>query len=166
MSRVDQPSGADRNGQRFKKLTAKKVWSKRCKLREMKVMYSRPTKSRWVEGLVASIAGFIGNGIPGSSKRVKFVPFHPKNLPKRRNFTYMEDPGICHMWICCLSSGMCVIRMVFHGFVPPRHVQWDKASLLAPRSKGGLGVCVHLTRENDEKMWMFPKIGVPPNHPF
>ena len=32
--------------------------------------------------------------IPGSSKRVKFVPFHPRNLPKGRNFTYMEDPGI------------------------------------------------------------------------
>ena len=32
--------------------------------------------------------------IPGSSKSVKFVPFHPKNLPKNINFTYMEDPGI------------------------------------------------------------------------
>ena len=32
--------------------------------------------------------------IPGSSKYVKFVPFHPKNLPKGRNFTYLEDPGI------------------------------------------------------------------------
>ena len=25
---------------------------------------------------------------------VKFVPFHQKNLPKGRNFTYLEDPGI------------------------------------------------------------------------
>ena len=33
--------------------------------------------------------------IPGSSKCVKFVPFHPKNLPKNINFTYREDPGIC-----------------------------------------------------------------------
>ena len=32
--------------------------------------------------------------IPGSSKCVKFVPFHPKNLPKGRNFTYLEDPGM------------------------------------------------------------------------
>ena len=32
--------------------------------------------------------------IPGSSKCVKFVPYHPKNLPKNRSFTYMEDPGI------------------------------------------------------------------------
>ena len=32
--------------------------------------------------------------IPGSSKCVKFVPFHQKNLPKGRNFTYLEDPGI------------------------------------------------------------------------
>ena len=32
--------------------------------------------------------------IPGSSKCVKFVPFHPKNLPKNRNFTYMEDQGL------------------------------------------------------------------------
>ena len=42
--------------------------------------------------------------IPGSSKCVKFVPFHPKNIPKGRNFTYLEDPGIL---IRCLwtSSG-------------------------------------------------------------
>ena len=32
--------------------------------------------------------------IPGSSKCVKFVPFHHKNLPKGRNFTYLEDPGM------------------------------------------------------------------------
>ena len=59
--------------------------------------------------------------IPGSSKCVKFVPFHPKNLPKNRNFTYMEDPGIhhllnlqvpddiCHTFVACgsaLGSGM------------------------------------------------------------
>ncbi len=30
--------------------------------------------------------------IPGSSK--KNVPFHHKNLPKGRNSTYLEDPGI------------------------------------------------------------------------
>ena len=35
-----------------------------------------------------------GDDIPGSSKCVKFVPFHPKNLPKGRNFTYLENPGI------------------------------------------------------------------------
>ena len=56
------------------------------------------------------------------------------------------------LWVCCLFRYVCY-RMVFHGSVPPRHVQWDKASLLAPRSEGGLGVCVHLTRENDEKMY-------------
>ena len=33
-------------------------------------------------------------GIPESSKCVKFVPFHQKKLPKGRNFTYVEDPGI------------------------------------------------------------------------
>ena len=32
--------------------------------------------------------------IPGSSKCVKFLPFHQKNLPKGRIFTYLEDPGI------------------------------------------------------------------------
>ena len=32
--------------------------------------------------------------IPGSSKCVKFVPFHPKNQPKGRKFTKLEDPGI------------------------------------------------------------------------
>ena len=32
--------------------------------------------------------------IPGSSKCVKFVPFHPKNIPKGGNSTYLEDPGI------------------------------------------------------------------------
>ena len=37
--------------------------------------------------------------IPGSSKCVKSVPFHPKNLPKGRNFTYMEDPGILGIFI-------------------------------------------------------------------
>ena len=32
--------------------------------------------------------------VPGSSKCVKFVPFHQQNLPKGRNFTHLEDPGI------------------------------------------------------------------------
>ena len=32
--------------------------------------------------------------IPGSSKCVKCVPFHQQNLPKGRNFKYLEDPGI------------------------------------------------------------------------
>ncbi len=32
--------------------------------------------------------------IPGSSQCVKFVPFHPKNLPKGRCLSYLEDPGI------------------------------------------------------------------------
>ncbi len=32
--------------------------------------------------------------IPGSSKCVKVVPFYPKNPPKGRIFTYLEDPGI------------------------------------------------------------------------
>ena len=36
--------------------------------------------------------------IPGSSKCVKFVPFHPKDLPKGRNFTYLEGPGM-HIYI-------------------------------------------------------------------
>ena len=34
--------------------------------------------------------------IPGSSKRVKLLPFHPKNLPKGINFTSLEDPGILY----------------------------------------------------------------------
>ena len=33
--------------------------------------------------------------IPGSSRYVKFLLFHlKKKLPKGRNFTYLEDPGI------------------------------------------------------------------------
>ena len=32
--------------------------------------------------------------IPGSSKYVKFAPFHLKKLPRGRNFTYLEDPGM------------------------------------------------------------------------
>ena len=32
--------------------------------------------------------------IPGSSKCVKFLPFHQKKLPKGRIFTYLEDAGI------------------------------------------------------------------------
>ena len=44
-------------------------------------------------------------GIPGSSERVKLVPFHPKNLPKNRNFTYMEDPGMSkHFFFVFLST--------------------------------------------------------------
>ena len=31
---------------------------------------------------------------PGSSKCVKFPPFHQRKLPKGRIFTYLEDPGI------------------------------------------------------------------------
>ena len=42
--------------------------------------------------------------IPGSSKCVKFVPFRPKNQPKGRNSTYVEDPGIYiyiqYIYIC------------------------------------------------------------------
>ena len=38
--------------------------------------------------------GFSGIYMPGSSKCVKFVPFHKKKLPKGRIFTYLEDPGI------------------------------------------------------------------------
>ena len=37
--------------------------------------------------------------IPGSSQCVKFVPFHPKNLPKGRFFSYLEDPGINIVYI-------------------------------------------------------------------
>ena len=50
---------------------------------------------------LVNISGFCWNHkqkscrcIPGSSKCVKFVPIHPKNLPKGRNFTYLEDTGI------------------------------------------------------------------------
>ena len=32
--------------------------------------------------------------ISGSSECVKVAPFHHKQLPKGRNFTYLEDPGI------------------------------------------------------------------------
>ena len=28
------------------------------------------------------------------SKCVNFVPFHPENLPKGRNLTYLEDTGM------------------------------------------------------------------------
>ena len=41
--------------------------------------------------------------IPGSSKCVKFVPFHQKNLPKGTNVTQLEDPGIidnCNTIVC------------------------------------------------------------------
>ena len=33
-------------------------------------------------------------GLPGSSKCVKFCLFTKKNLPKGRNFTYLEDAGV------------------------------------------------------------------------
>ena len=32
--------------------------------------------------------------IPGSSKCVKFVPFHEKHIQKGRKFRCLEDPGI------------------------------------------------------------------------
>ena len=51
---------------------------------------SYPTLKKWRP----SDFGGIMLGIPGSSKCVKFLPFHPKNIPKGRNFTYLEDPGI------------------------------------------------------------------------
>ena len=40
--------------------------------------------------------------MPGSSKCVKVLPFHQKDLPKRRNFTSLEDPGryICTGILC------------------------------------------------------------------
>ena len=46
--------------------------------------------------------------IPGSSKCVKFVPFHPKNLPKGRNFTYLEDPGI-YIYIYSYIQRLCSV---------------------------------------------------------
>ena len=49
--------------------------------------------SAWWGGFLA-IWQNVGKGFIPSSKYVKFVPFHPKNLPKGRNFTYLEDPGI------------------------------------------------------------------------
>ena len=55
------------------------------------------------------------NCIPGSSKCVKFVPFHPKNLPKGRNFTYMEDPGIY----------ICTSILLFNYEMKTREVQWS-----------------------------------------
>ena len=51
---------------------------------------SYPTLKKWRP----SDFGGILLGIPGSSKCVKFLPFHPKNIPKGRNFTYLEDPVI------------------------------------------------------------------------
>ena len=51
--------------------------------------------------------------IPGSSKCVKFVPFHSKNLPKGRNFTYMEDLGI-HEHIPVPVDPMSVVSMNLH----------------------------------------------------
>ena len=58
--------------------------------------------------------------IPGSSKCVKFVTFHPKNLPKGRNFTYLEDPGM-HAYFSIVSMyGIFAITYLhlvdFHGF--------------------------------------------------
>ena len=44
--------------------------------------------------------------MPGSSKCVKFVPFHPKNKPKGRHFTYLEDPGISYTHICIYLWGI------------------------------------------------------------
>ena len=51
--------------------------------------------------------------IPGSSKYVKFAPFHLKKLPRGRNFTYLEDPGmscvsfppleVCWRWRWCAT---------------------------------------------------------------
>ena len=43
-------------------------------------------------GMDKQVPGYIY--IPGSSKCVKCVPFHKRNLPKGRHFTYLEDPGI------------------------------------------------------------------------
>ena len=48
------------------------------------------------EDMTFSIYLFLNIFIPGPSKCVKFMPFHQKNLPKGRNFTYLEDPGIFH----------------------------------------------------------------------
>ena len=50
---------------------------------------------------------FINHDIPGSSKCVKFVPFHPENIPKGRKFTYLEDPGIL----------IPIKQTVFHGSI-------------------------------------------------
>ena len=41
--------------------------------------------------------------IPGSSKCEKFVPVHQKKLPKGRNFTYLEDPGVQNIYIYILD---------------------------------------------------------------
>ena len=35
--------------------------------------------------------------IPGSSKYVRFVPFHQKNVQKGRIFTHLEDSGISNI---------------------------------------------------------------------
>ena len=42
----------------------------------------------------------------------KFVAFHPKNRPKGRNFTYLEDPGIS----ICISLSRITLKMNKAGF--------------------------------------------------
>ena len=57
----------------------------------------------WIQSEINTISSPVSSPlpwdytIPGSSKRVKCLPFHPKkNLPKGRNFTYLEDPGMLY----------------------------------------------------------------------
>ena len=43
---------------------------------------------------VIRVGNVKGGSLPGSSRCVKLVPFHMKNLPKDRHFTHLQDPGI------------------------------------------------------------------------
>ena len=61
--------------------------------------------------------------IPGSSRCVKIVPFHPKNMPKGRNFTYLEDPGI-YIYLC--HHHECVL---FNSFIIMSHCDCASSSL-------------------------------------
>ena len=44
-------------------------------------------------------------GVPGSSKCVKFVPFHPKNLPKGTIFTTFGRSRYCRHWVSWKNVG-------------------------------------------------------------
>ena len=48
-----------------------------------------------------------GVSIPGSSRCVKLVPFHRKNLQKGTNFTYLEDPGIVYTYTLRRAKKTC-----------------------------------------------------------
>ena len=64
-------------------------------------------------------AGKVLCNIPGSSKCVKFVPFHPKKHTKGRNFTYLENPGMDVSENSGFSPQIIHLNRVFHDFHYP-----------------------------------------------